>query len=311
MSTISTLASGETGANSRTIINTNFTNLNNDKIETSVLDTDTTLAANSDLKVPTQKAVKAYVDSGGNQNASTTQAGIVEEATQAEIIAKTAAGGTGARLYINPSYALLVPPVVRVYTANATWTKPSGLAALLVEVQGGGGGGGGSSATNNSGGAGGGGGGYVRKFYAASSLASTEAVVVGAAGTAGTTTGNGGTGGDSTFSSGATLLTASGGVGGNVGAAAAAGGAGGAASGGDINIPGQTGRYGNSGFTPIQSGDGGNSQLGYGAPGVRNGDVVGVAAIAYGGGGSGGTRGGNSSAGGAGTAGVVIVTEFY
>jgi hypothetical protein len=103
MSTITSLASTDNGSVSRSTINTNFTNLNTDKIETSVLDTDTTLAANSDSKVATQKAVKAYVDAGGNPNASTTQKGLVEEATQAEINAGTATGGTGARLFINPS----------------------------------------------------------------------------------------------------------------------------------------------------------------------------------------------------------------
>ena len=68
MSTITTLASGDNGGVSRTTINTNFSNLNTDKMETSVLDTDTTLAANSDAKVATQKAVKAYVDAGGDVN---------------------------------------------------------------------------------------------------------------------------------------------------------------------------------------------------------------------------------------------------
>jgi len=62
MATITTLATGDTGSTSRTTINDNFTNLNTDKIETSVLDTDTTLAADSDSKVATQKATKAYVD---------------------------------------------------------------------------------------------------------------------------------------------------------------------------------------------------------------------------------------------------------
>lgn len=105
MSTITALVGGDgiTTANSMTKINTNFTNLNTDKMETSVLDTDTTLAANSDLKIATQKAVKTYVDLGGNINASTTARGIVEEATVAEIAAGTAAGGTTARLFINPS----------------------------------------------------------------------------------------------------------------------------------------------------------------------------------------------------------------
>lgn len=62
MSTITTLNSGDSGPVSRGVLNTNLANLNSDKIETSVLDTDGTLAANSDVKVATQKAVKSYVD---------------------------------------------------------------------------------------------------------------------------------------------------------------------------------------------------------------------------------------------------------
>ena len=67
------------------------------------MDTDTTLAANSDVKIPTQKAVKAYVDSGGNVNASETTKGIVEEATDAEVTAGTATGATGAKLFVTPT----------------------------------------------------------------------------------------------------------------------------------------------------------------------------------------------------------------
>jgi hypothetical protein len=62
MATITTLQTGDNGSTSRTVINTNLTNLNTDKIETSYLDTDVTLAADSDTKVATQKATKAYVD---------------------------------------------------------------------------------------------------------------------------------------------------------------------------------------------------------------------------------------------------------
>lgn len=43
-------------------LNNNFSNLNSDKIETSYLDTDTSLTANSDTKIATQKAVKTYAD---------------------------------------------------------------------------------------------------------------------------------------------------------------------------------------------------------------------------------------------------------
>ncbi len=46
MTTISTIAGGDGISPSRTVINTNFANLTSDKIETSVIDTDTALAAN-------------------------------------------------------------------------------------------------------------------------------------------------------------------------------------------------------------------------------------------------------------------------
>ena len=62
MATITTLNPNDTGSTSRGVINANFTNLNTDKVETSVLDTDGTFAANSDSKVATQKATKTYVD---------------------------------------------------------------------------------------------------------------------------------------------------------------------------------------------------------------------------------------------------------
>ena len=77
--------------------------MNNEKIETSYLDTDTSLSNNSDSKIPTQKAVKAYVDAGGNVNASEIQRGIVEEATDAEVLAGTAVGATGAKLFVTPA----------------------------------------------------------------------------------------------------------------------------------------------------------------------------------------------------------------
>ena len=84
-------------------LNNNFAALNSDKIETSFIDTDTTLAANSDSKVATQKAVKAYVDAGGNVNATTERKGIVEIATQTEVINGTDLGSTEANLVVSPS----------------------------------------------------------------------------------------------------------------------------------------------------------------------------------------------------------------
>lgn len=103
MTTITTINSGDNISDSRTDINQNFANLNSYKIESSYLDTDTALAANSDVKIPSQKAVKTYIDTNGGVNASETARGIVEEATDAEILAATATGATGAKLFITPA----------------------------------------------------------------------------------------------------------------------------------------------------------------------------------------------------------------
>lgn len=107
MATVTSLVGtdGITTANSMTKINTNFSNLNTDKIETSVIDTDTALGANSDTKIPSQKAVKAYADSIVGIAASETVKGNVEEATDAEVTAGTASG-TLAKLFITPTKLL-------------------------------------------------------------------------------------------------------------------------------------------------------------------------------------------------------------
>lgn len=200
-------------------------------------------------------------------------------------------------------------PVVRVYTANDTWTNPAGCKYVIVEVQGGGGGGGGCS-SDNGGSGGGGGGGYSRKLISAASLGSTETVTVGAAGAAGGATGtNGGAGGTSSFGSHCSATGGSGGI------ADGAGSAGGTGSSGDLNIPG--GRGGNSvsyysgSEGANKGGQGGDSQLGRGAPLTDNG--AGEAGSNYGGGGAGAkaANGGPDTAGGAGAQGVVIVTEYY
>lgn len=106
MSTLTTIAASDLITDSRSVINNNFAALNTDKIETSYLDTDTSMAANSDTKIPTQKAVKAYIDTLGGVNASEALRGIVEEATDAEVTAGTATGGTGAKLFVTPAKLL-------------------------------------------------------------------------------------------------------------------------------------------------------------------------------------------------------------
>ena len=203
-------------------------------------------------------------------------------------------------------------PVVRVYTSNNTWSKPSGLKYVIVEVVGGGGGGGGTTNTSEGCG-GGGGGGYSRKLIAVASLGSTETVTVGAAGTAGAGTGgNGGNGGTSSFGS---HLQATGGSGGTGAANASAGGAGGVGSLGDVNIEGDDGNGGIGDTNFAIGGRGGSSHLGGGGRQVTTqSGTDGIAGNVYGGGGSGAANDSGASSdqpGGAGAAGVVIVTEYY
>lgn len=69
-------------------------------------------------------------------NASTSAAGIVEEATQAEVDAGTAAGGTGARLFVNPS-TLSVNGSKAIYTATESISAGDAVAAYYVQSDGG------------------------------------------------------------------------------------------------------------------------------------------------------------------------------
>lgn len=299
MSTITVINGSDAITDTRAVINTNFSNLNTDKVETSAIDTDTALTANSDSKIPSQKAVKAYVDAGGQANASDTVKGIVELATSAEIDAGTATGGTGASLVVTAdALKASQSPITRKYlTADspATWTKPSGIKYIVVEVQGAGGNGG-------TDGAGGGGGGYARKTIVAASLGATETVTIGAGGvgTGNTSFGAHVTGGNGGNASGTTAGTA------------------GTAASGDVNINGQAGA-GDSALPPGHGGGGGNSILGFGAPTTINGSAVaaknGANGSGYGGGGAGGTTANDGSptggTGGSGAPGIVIVTEYY
>jgi len=129
MASITALTTSTTAANSMPIINTNFTNLNTDKAEiggqtfTGAVDFSGT--TNSGLKVNSLTTVErdaltpangmiiynttdtefefyeagSWVDLAGVSDASTTVKGVVEEATDAELAAGTAAGGTSARLF--------------------------------------------------------------------------------------------------------------------------------------------------------------------------------------------------------------------
>jgi hypothetical protein len=206
---------------------------------------------------------------------------------------------------------------IKIYTGNATWTKPAGLSSVVITVLAGGGGGGGAATTDASqatSGGGGGGGGMAFKNVAEGDLGGTEAVTVGAAGAAAAAgASSGGTGGASSFGSHATATGGAGGDGANAGTPPRiySGGAGGVGSSGDFDAKGAPGMYGLAVATGHgRGGYGGASYVGGG--GISAESSAGGAGGDYGGGGAGG--GNNASqtqvGGGAGAAGLIIVWEF-
>lgn len=303
MTTIITIDPDDGISSSRTDLNTNFANLNSDKIESSYLDTDTTLSANSDTKIATQKAVKAYIDAGGNPFASETQAGIVEEATDAEVSAGTSTGSTGAKLFITPeklsTFGVGKIANIQTFTSSGTWTKPSGNPKkVFIQTWGGGG----SGAKGNVAGGGGGGGAYSDGFFDISQLGATETVTIGDGGAAVSSPGAGNTGGTTTFG---TLVKAYGGGGGGSGTTVGGGGGGGQFSaGGTGGVTGTAGTAGSPG-SPLNAA--GNSGVGFysGGGAASSGGLAGGDSIygGAGGGNSAATAGGVSRLGGNGGAG--------
>lgn len=163
--------------------------------------------------------------------------------------------------------------ILNQYVAPATWTKPTGLKSVKVTIVGAGGTASASAGTS-AGGGGGGAGGTAIYYASAPSIPGPVAV----------------TAGPGTNSFGALASATAGSSGGPATpSSAGAGGAGGSGSGGTVNVTGGTGTPGLSPFTGTNNGRGGASSMG--GPG------------AYG-------SGGNASSG-AGTAGIVIVEEFY
>lgn len=222
-------------------------------------------------------------------------------------LAVPSTGGTIATtLYV----ASISGPIVTVFTASGTWTKGSGLKSVYVEVIGAGAGGGATNG-NPSASGGGGAGGIALKRIAAASLGATEQVTVGAAGAGGASAGNAGAnGGTSSFGAHA---SATGGTGGATGSAAGgSGGLGGAGSSGDVNGNGAPGLGGfcytnSAAAVAARAGSGGSSAYGGGGRGGFDSE----AATGKGAGGSGNFTTGVDSPGGNGTAGIVIVMEFY
>ena len=191
---------------------------------------------------------------------------------------------------------------VQVFTSSATWTKPSGITKVIMEVQGAGGSGSGSPNTENA--QGGGGGGYAKKFLDVSSI-STSTITVGAggAGVSGTVTTAGNIGGASSWADGTNTITGNGGTAGVSTADTPTVGA--TATGGDINIQGGDGEP--RGMTSYIF-TGGSSMLGFGGIGKSTTrQTVSRPPRGYGAA-SGGSY--NVSTTDAGGAGIVIVWEY-
>ena len=217
-------------------------------LQSSVVDTDTTLSANSDSRVASQKAVKSYVD--------------------------THLSSVGSNLHLE------------VFASSGNFVTPAGTTPATsyeFTLTGGGGGSGGMYGVGT-GGTGGGGAGATAVWLVSGLAAGTVcSVVVGAGGAAGAQNGAGGNGGNSSVTAGGTTVTAGGGSGSagvaNSPSASSVGGAGGTASGGTLKIPGAAGLDGSAIMS--SSGHGGASY--WGAGGKASGTVGGGAgAWAYG-----------------------------
>jgi hypothetical protein len=190
---------------------------------------------------------------------------------------------------------------VQTFTASGTWTRPTDITKVIVEVQGAGGGGAKVSSVSTS--TGGGGGGYAKKFVDVSSV--TASVITIGSGGAGIDVGagdaSGNNGGASTWvdtaSGGSLTLTGGGGTGGSAGPYSV--GAGGSGTNGDINITGKAGHA-------EDQGEGGNSMMGFGGHNRWTGRNTSAVAAGYGGGG-GGAYNATSAPG---TGGIIVVWEY-
>ena len=183
---------------------------------------------------------------------------------------------------------------VQTFTSSGTWTKPTGITKVIVEVQGAGGSGSVTTETANNGG---GGGGYAKKLIDVSSI-STATVTVGAGGASNASSG-GNAGGASIWSDGTNTITCNGGSGGAT--TIGVGTAGGSASNGDININGGRGQPQSYYYC-----SGGDSILGNSGQGGFGTYSVDQAPTGYGSG-TGGHFNGTALAA---TNGIVIVTEY-
>jgi hypothetical protein len=185
---------------------------------------------------------------------------------------------------------------VQVFTSSGTWTKPSNLSHIKVEVVGGG-----AGPNNGAHGGGGGAGGYSMEILDSSEVGSSETVTIGAGGTYAVA------GGTSSFAS--YLQATGGGV-----SSSSYGGAAGVGSGGDLNLDGGLGFTSDPAL--LTGGQGAHSILGGGSTPGTSSTVPGVKSNVPGSGGGGhgsscGGTPGTQGCGTYGTDGIVIVYEFF
>ena len=201
----------------------------------------------------------------------------------------------------------------QVFTANGTYTKPSGIKKIKVTLTGGGAGGGSGTSSHNPGG-GGGAGGTSIEIIDVSSLSSTVAVTVGAGGTAAAAGANqtGAAGGTTSFGS---YLSATGGTGGYdaTGTTAATSGRGGLGSNGQINLRGGWGgEHGaNNAQDNVGGGHGGSSFWGGGGRKANDWSSThakGGTDVAIGAGGGAGIH--SNYPGATGNGGIVVIEEY-
>ena len=177
-------------------------------------------------------------------------------------IVKVVYDGTNMQL-ISTTSGLGKSTTTEIFSADGTWTKPTGAKIIRVICVGAGGGGGGgssrSSGLQRAGGSGGGGGARTERVFDVSYLPTTVSVTVPAGGTGGGGDASGTSGGSASF--GNYLIAYGGGAGVNNASTAATGGSGGGTAG-----QGQTGSTSNiSGGSPSSAAVSGVSGQGAGA----------------------------------------------
>lgn len=204
--------------------------------------------------------------------------------------------GDGTFSWLTPPASGGTPPTSVTFNSSGTWTKPAGCKAIEVRVVGGGGGSGNvyCATSQYTAGSGGGGAGGISMELINVTAVNSVAVTVGAGGAGGAASNSvanaGATGGTSSFGA---YLSATGGAG-SAGVRANA-----------------TSTYGNGAAGGLGTGGNVNGEGGYGAEGDA-GRFSGKSNLGGGGGGDGVVRSSNgSTAGLAGSAGSVLIKEYY